>query len=121
MMDELDEDLFLEDDPFWEQEAEVADAPPRPAKGYMTCSLAWLARVRPLLRSVEQLLVLQLIYRRCLLARSRTVSLPNSELKVLGIHPRTKARALTYFNEIGIVSVEALNGRAPHVTLLDFP
>jgi hypothetical protein len=117
--DRLFEDA--EDHPLWRAAELMAEAPPRPAKGYITCSLAWAGRISPLLRSVEQFLILLIIYRRCLLARSRTVPLPSGELKALGIHPRTKSRSLAYFSEVGLVSVEVQNGRVPHVTLLDFP
>jgi hypothetical protein len=118
-IDRLFEDA--EDHPLWRATELMAKAPPGPAEGYVTYALAWQARVRPLVRSVEQLLVLQLIYRRCLLARSRTVTLPNSELETLGIHRRTKYRALDWLNKVGLVSVESSNGWAPRVTLLDFP
>ena len=47
--------------------AEMDGAPPRPAKGYILVPVDWLARVWPLLRSAQQVLVLQLIYRRCLI------------------------------------------------------
>jgi hypothetical protein len=121
----MSEDILQEGDPFddprWQAAELVVDAPPRPAKGYITVSLTWLARVLPLVRSAEQLLILQVIYRRCLLAHSRTVPFPNSELKTLGIHWRTKYRALTWFEQVGLVSVKTQNGQAPCVTLHDFP
>jgi hypothetical protein len=119
------EQLFNDDDPFddplWQRAADMAGAPPRPASGYVTCPLAWLARMLPLVHSAEQLLVLQLIYRRCLLTRSPTVAFPNGELTALGIRRQTKYRALAQLSEAGLVSVEAQDGRAPHVTLHDFP
>lgn len=67
-----DSDPF--DDPAWQQAELMVNAPPRPAKGYVTCPLAWLARVWPQVRSGKQLAVLLLIYRRCLWAGSRTVT-----------------------------------------------
>ena len=56
---------FEDDDPFddprwWEL---MANTPPRPAEGYVTVPLAWLARMRPVVRSADQLLVLLLLYR----------------------------------------------------------
>ena len=113
--------LFLDGDDGLMLGAEMDGAPPRPAKGYLTCPLAWLARVWPLLRSAEQVLVLQLIYRRCLLARSRTVALPNGELAAFGVSRYGKYRALTALGEAGLVSVRRRNGRAVRVTLYDFP
>ena len=54
------------DDPFWQQAGLIANAPPRPAKGYIICSLTWLARVLPVLRTSDRLAVAQLVYRQCL-------------------------------------------------------
>jgi hypothetical protein len=119
------DDLFVEGDPFndpaWQQAEFMAGAPPAPAKGYITCPLAWLARVRPGVSSVDQLLILMLIYRRCLLARSRTVDLPNGELKQFGISRYAKYRALTQLREVGLVTSEGRNGRSLRVTLAEFP
>src|SRR5262245_18793336 len=47
VMGELDESLFLEGDDGLMRGAETDGAPPRPAEGYVTCPLAWLARVLP--------------------------------------------------------------------------
>jgi len=41
------------DDPTWQQAEFMAGAPPAPAKGYITCPLAWLARVRLVVRSAD--------------------------------------------------------------------
>lgn len=109
------------DDPLWQQAALMADAPPRPAQGYITCPLVWLSRVRSVVRSVDQLIVLQLLYRQCLMARSRTVSLPNSELAVLGISRQTKYRLLARLQEAGATTIGPRNGRAVRVTLHWFP
>ena len=75
-------DLFesVENDPLWQMAELLANAPPRPAKGYVTVPLAWLARVLPVVRSVDQLVVALVLYRECLLRRSNTVALSNGEL-----------------------------------------
>jgi hypothetical protein len=109
------------DDPLWQAAELMAGAPPRPAKGYVICPLAWLTLVRPLVRSADQLLVLLLLYRRCLVARSRTVTLPNGELAMLGISRWTKYRAFAELVEAGALTVEARNGRSVQVTLHWFP
>jgi hypothetical protein len=109
------------DDPLWQRAADIAGALPRPADGYVTCPMAWLARVRQAVTSVDQLLVAQLLYRQCLIQRTRTVSLSNHDLKALGIGRNIKYRTLAYLKEVGAVTTEAGNGRAIRVTLSWFP
>jgi hypothetical protein len=113
----------VEGDPFWQQTELMAGARLPPAAGYVTCSLGWLARALPVVRSAEQLAVLLLLYRRCLMARSRTVDLPNGELRALGISRRTKYRALAWLEEAGAVGAveEVPHGRSVRVTLHWFP
>jgi hypothetical protein len=119
------EDLWLEEDmqsaALWQQAELMANAPPRPAKGYVVVPLHWLARMRPKIRSVEQFVVLLLLYRQCLLRRSKTVVLPNSELVALGISRYGKYRALSRLVDAGAVTFETRNGRASRVTLHWFP
>jgi hypothetical protein len=114
-----EEDPF--DDPAWQQAKLMAGAPPRSAKGYGTYSFAWLARVLPLVRSPQQLAILQLIYRRCLWARSRTVSLPNSDLVVIGMSRYGKYRALAALERLELIVQAPWDGRTTRVTLLYFP
>jgi hypothetical protein len=126
MGDDLDlNDLWLkgdpDDHPLWKQAELMADAPPRPAKGYLTCSLAWLARVLPVVRTADQLAVLQLIYRKCLLARRRTVALSNRDLQPFGISRYTKYRILAALVNAQVLSIKTRNGRSTEVTLHRFP
>ena len=58
----------------------LADAPPRPAKGYVTVPLAWLARVLPVVRSTGQFVVAMLLYRECLTAPQQHGRSSNGEL-----------------------------------------
>jgi hypothetical protein len=109
------------EDPLAQQAALMAKAPPRPAKGYITCPLAWLQRVLPLVRSADQLVVLMLLYRRCLMAKSQTVTLPNGDLAALGISRYTKYRLLGWLRGAGAATVEGQNGQALRVTLHWFP
>jgi hypothetical protein len=114
------EDPF--DDPLWQRALAMAGAPPRPAKGYVTCNLDWLARVLPLVRNVKQLVILQLLYRKCLIGRSRTVSLSNRELLPFGISRQAKYRALAALKEARAVATKSgRNGKPLVVTLHDFP
>jgi hypothetical protein len=109
------------DDPHWQVAANIASAPARPAKGYVTCPLSWLAKVRPLVASADQLLVLLLLYRQCLVRRVRTVPLSNGDLQELGIGRMTKYRTLHRLAEVGAIAIETRNGRATRVTLNWFP
>jgi hypothetical protein len=115
------EDADPFDDPVWQRAEEMAGALPRPAKGYVACPLAWLGRVLPVVSSAEQLLVAQMLYRRCLILRCRTVTLPNGEWAKLKISRQTKYRTLAHLEEAGAVTREARNGRAVRVTLHWFP
>jgi hypothetical protein len=119
----MDKDLWLDGDPFENGPTlpELLIGEPRPAKDYVLCPLGWLARVRPLLSSTDQLLVVQVLYSRCLRQRSRTVDLSNSELTELGIGRKTKYRVLYLLEEAGAVTIEYQNGRSLRVTLHWFP
>ena len=85
--------------------SDMDGALPRPAKGYVTVPLAWLARVRREARSVDQLLVMLVLYRQCLMRISR----------------QTKYRALAELEEAGALIKEPWNGRSVQVTLHWFP
>ena len=119
------DDLFedVEDDPLWQTAGLLADAPPRPiSKGHGVYSLAWLARVLPVVRIPTHLVVALLIYRECLLRRSNTVPLSNGELGELGISRYAKYRALAWLREAGVIAIEEANTRrSVRVTLLWFP
>jgi hypothetical protein len=114
-----DEDLWVEgpDD----LAAALAGLPPPQAKGYLTANLAWLGRVLRQVRSAEQLAVLLLIYRRCLMARGQTVPLPNGDIEALGMSRYGKYRALNALEGAGLITREPWDGKAVRVTLLDFP
>jgi hypothetical protein len=120
-----DDGLFDEGDPFddpaWKKVEEMVGAPPKPAKGYITVPLAWLVRVRQLVRSVDQLIVLLLLYRQCLVSRNRTVAFGNTEVEVFGINRRTKTRTLVRLEDVGEIMVERKPGQVPRVTLHRFP
>jgi hypothetical protein len=121
-----DADGLFEDaegDPLWQAAGLLAGAPPRPiSKGHGVYSLAWLARVLPVVRIPAHLAVALLIYRECLLRRSNTVALSNGELRRLGVSRHAKYRALARLREAGVIAIEdANNGRSLRVTLLWFP
>ena len=117
--------LWLEEDmqsaALWQQAELMVDGPPRPAKGYFTVSATWLRRVLRAVRTPSQLAVAMVLYRRCLMQRSRTVDLPNGDLGALGISRYTKYRALRELVEAGGLTMEARNGRSIRVTFHWFP
>jgi hypothetical protein len=117
-------DLFEENesDPLWRAAELLADAPPRPAEGYVTVSLTWLARVLPVVRTPTHLVVAMLIYRQCLVRGCNTVALSNGELRKLGISRYAKYRALAWLREAGVIAIEQANARrSVRVILLWFP
>ena len=119
-LDDVFEDA--ENDPLWIQAGLMVDAPPKPAQGCVTISLAWLARVFVAVRTTSQLIVAMLIYRECHLSRSNTVALSNGKLEQVGISRYAKYRALTELSEAGIIEVEATDlGRSVRVKLIWFP
>jgi hypothetical protein len=63
-------------------------------------------------------LVVQLIYRRTQVCKSRTVTLPTFELKELGIDRYQKARTLGVLQAGGLIRIRNRNGRSTRVTLL---
>jgi len=112
-----------EGDPLWQTAGLLAVAPPRPiSKGHGVYSLAWLARVLPVVRTPAHLAVALLIYRECLLRRSNTVPLSNGALGELGISRYAKYRALACLREAGVIAIEQAKTRGSvRVTLLWFP
>jgi hypothetical protein len=116
-----DDDIDPFDDPAWQRSLAIAGAPPVPAKGYVTCSLAWLARVAPVVGTADRLAVAVLLYRECRIRRNLTVALPNGEVRKLGLSRYTKYRTLALLEEAGAVEIEVQNGRSIRVTLRWFP
>ena len=92
------------DDPAWcRTEEGRAGALPRPGNGYFACPIAWVARALPILRvpDPQPVAVALLVYRECLMRRSKTVDLSNHELAKLGIGRMTKYRVLLLLEEAG--------------------
>jgi hypothetical protein len=118
-------DRFLADDPFddphWRKAELAASAPPKPAKGYVTVPLTWLQQMLPVVRTSDRLAVAMLLYRQCHLQRSKTVVLPNRDLRAMGVSRYTKYRALAELEAAGALIVEDRNGRSVRVTLCWFP
>ena len=80
-----------ESDPLWQAAGVLANAPPRPAEGYVTVPLAWLGQVLPVVRTPDQLAVALLLYRECLVRRRRTGTPEVGHDRLPGLVPREPA------------------------------
>jgi hypothetical protein len=86
---------------------------------FIGCPISWLKRVRPTVRSAEQLVVALYIYRLTVVRRSKTVRVSNAELqREFGIERRVKYRTLSCLERAGLIRIEGKTGRATVVTLL---
>jgi hypothetical protein len=125
MEDDLLEGLFedAEGDPLWVRTGLMADAPPAPAKGYGVYTLAWLARIQPVVRTPTHQTLALLLYSKCIRQRGQTtVALSNVELRPFGISRHAKYRALAWLREAGVIATEETDhGRSGRVKLLWFP
>lgn len=119
-------DMFEDGDPFADPAWKAAEKPKRKRKGngrHIGCPIDWLKWVHPLLLSKQQLLLALLLYRRCSLCNSSTITVPGSDLAELGLSRFSKSRWLYRFEQLGILHVEEQPqiGRALQVTLLHWP
>jgi hypothetical protein len=87
---------------------------------YIGFPLAFLVDVCRLVpgRSAVPIAIAVLIYRRTIVCRSRTVTLPGTELAELGIDRPQKSRALALLARVGLIRIEQKPGRTAAVTLL---
>ena len=64
------------------------------------------------------MVVALLIYRRTVITKDRTVTLPGAELAELGVVRETKRRALAQLEAAGLVQIGRETGQTTKVTLL---
>ena len=70
-------------------------------------------------RSAVPIAIAALIYRRTIVCRNRTVTLPGAELAELGIDRPQKSRALALLARVGLIRIEQNRpGQTAKVTLL---
>jgi hypothetical protein len=124
--DDLLDGVFedVESDPLWVRAGLLVSAPPRPiSKRHGVWSLAWLARVLPVVLTKNHLVVALLLYSKCLRQHGQTtVTLSNAELKPFGISRYAKYRTLAWLRQVGMIAIEETDhGRSGRVTLLWFP
>lgn len=84
------------------------------------CPMWWLQRVRPVVKSKDQLVVAVYLWRRRIICGGdATFDLPNGELKTLGISRKVKLRTLDLLAAAGlIVFVQRTAKAAPTITIL---
>lgn len=117
MTDDLFETGDPFDDPAWQK------AKPRGSKSpWIGCSLSWLEWVAPLVKSKRQLLFVLLLYRRCCICKSATVTVPTDAFEILGISRQGKRRFILALEQTEVVRVEATEpGEVGRVTLANWP
>jgi hypothetical protein len=105
------------DDPAWRK------VKPRSSKGpWIGCSLSWFEWVVPLVKSKWQLAFAQLLYRRCCICKSATITVPTEAFDILGISRHGKRRFLLALEQVGIIRVEETRrGRLGKITLINWP
>jgi hypothetical protein len=85
---------------------------------HIGCPLAFIADVCGLTRGRHTLVVALYIYRRTVVCKSRTVTLPGDDLAELGISRGRKQEALARLDAAKLVRVENATGLSARVTLV---
>jgi hypothetical protein len=118
----VSEDICEKGDPFndpaWHKDA---NKPKQKAERFIGCPVPWLVWVAPLMKSKEQLILALYLYRRCVVCRSNTVTVPTLELEELGIGRWAKRRLLVVLEQAGVLTIRKRNGRATQVRLNHWP
>jgi hypothetical protein len=88
-------------------------------RSHIGCPLGYLADVCRLPEGRATVVVAIYIYRRVIVCKHRTVTLPGAELAELGVDRERKSRALTQLARAGIIRIEDNpSGHTAKVTLL---
>jgi hypothetical protein len=86
---------------------------------HIGCSLKWLKRVLPLVKTKEQLIVAIWLQRRRVVCRNELFTVPNQELHVdLGLSRKIKYQTLDYLQQAGIITVVRDGKHALRVRIL---
>jgi hypothetical protein len=73
---------------------------------FIGCPMWWLQRLRPVLKTADQLIVGIYVWRRWVVdGNQKTFPVPNGELQALGISRKTKYRALGLMAATGLIRV----------------
>ena len=91
----------------------------RRANHHIGCSLEWLKRVLPLVKTKEQLAVAIWLQRRRAVCRSELFTVPNQELRVdLGLSRKIKYQALQHLEKAGAIALIRNGKHALQVRIL---
>lgn len=102
----MSEDVFADGDPFKDPHWQKKTKPRRRARRHIGCPVPWFAWVFPLVKSKDQLGLVLYLYRRCCLAGSNTVAVPNDEIaELLDISRWGKSRLLRALEQAGILQI----------------
>jgi hypothetical protein len=113
-------DIFEDGDPF--DDPAWRRARPRGTSPLVGCRLAWFEWVLPLVKSKGQLAFVLLLYRRCCICRSATITVPTDAFELLGISRHGKRRFLLALEQAEIIRVEdTQNGQVGKITLTNWP
>jgi hypothetical protein len=86
---------------------------------YIGCPLEFFQAAVRTTKGQVALVLAQVIYRRCQVCKSRTITLPPDELAALGISRRTGHRALRQLQAIGLIRLHPIaSGHKTRITLL---
>ena len=105
------------DDPAWRKVRPRGHRPPM-----VGCPLAWFEWVLPLVKSKGQLAFVLLLYRRCCICGSATVTVPTDAFGHMGITRYGKRTLLLALEQAGVIRVGATAlGHVGEVTLVNWP
>lgn len=86
---------------------------------HIGCSLEWLKRVLPLVKTKKQLVIAIWLQRRRAVCRSELFTVPNEELRVdLGLSRKIKYQALHHLEKAGAIALTRNGKRALQVQIL---
>jgi hypothetical protein len=91
----------------------------RRAGRHIGCSVEWLKRVLPLVRSKEQLAIAIWLHRRRVICRGDVFTVPNEALwEELGLSRYVKYKALRHLEKTRVIAITRDGNHAPGVKLL---
>jgi proline racemase len=116
----MSDDIFADGDPFNDPAWQKIKR--RRGQRMIGCPLSWFEWAVPLVKSKGQLAFVLLLYRRCCICKSATVTVPTHEFESIGISRYGKRTLLLALEQAGVVRVEATrNGQVGKVTLANWP
>ena len=116
----MSDDIFADGDPF--NDPAWRKMKRRRAERMIGCPLSWFGSVVPRVKGKSQLAMAFLLYRRCCICKSATITVPTHEFESLDISRYGKYRLLLALERVGIIRVETRRrGQVGKVTLINWP